>query len=360
MKRSLLLMLTLVTLCALAFAAPATTGMTMGKADVKSAGPLAFGPDGILFVGDSLGAQIVAVDTGDKLACVGPGCGSVNVQGIDSKIAAALGTTKDQISIRDLATNPVSKNIYISVSRGRGADAIAVLLKLNSAGTLSEVKLDNVKYAAQALPNPTASTSNTNKLDTITEVRYVDGKILVAGLSNEEFSSNMRVVPFPFGSVDKGASIEMYHGSHGRYETNSPIRTFVPYTINNQQFILAAYTCTPLVKIPVSDLKGGAKLQATTIAEMGAGNRPLDMVAYKKDGHEYILMANSALGVTKLDASHLEKYEAITKHSDVAGVPFKTIDDLKDVRHLQAFDDKQALVLSEANGGLDLRTVALP
>ena len=357
MKPSRLFTLVLfVSLCALAIAAPATTGMTMGKADVKSAGPLAFGPDGILFVGDSMGAQIVAIDTGDTAKAAS---GSVNVQGIDAKIAAALGTTADQISIRDLATNPVSKNVYISVNRGRGADAVAVILKLDPAGKLSEMKLDNVKYSAAKLPNPPAQGSQ--RTDTITEVRYVDGKVLVAGLSNEEFSSNMKVIAFPFASTDNGASIEMYHGSHGRYETNSPIRTFVPYTINNQQFILAAYTCTPLVKIPVSDLKGGAKVQGATIAEMGAGNRPLDMISYKKNGKEYILMANSAHGVTKLDASHLETYKAITAPTDVTGVPFTTVADLKDVRHLQAYDDKQALVLSDnGNKGLDLRTVALP
>jgi hypothetical protein len=345
-----------VSIGALAVAAPATTGMTMGKADVKSAGPLAFGPDGILFVGDSLGAQIVAIDTGDTKATASA---SINIQGIDAKIAAALGTTADQISIRDLATNPVSKNIYISVSRGKGADAIAVILKLDSAGKLSEVKLDNVKYSAAKLPNP-AQGSQTQRTDTITEVRYVDGKVLVAGLSNEEFASNMRSVPFPFEAADKGASIEMYHGSHGRYETNSPIRTFVPYTINNQQFILAAYTCTPLVKIPVSELKGGAKIQGTTIAEMGAGNRPLDMIAYKKDGHEFILMANQTRGVMKLDASHLDSYKAITAPTDITGVPYKTVEDWKNVRHLQAYDDKQALVLTDANGSQDLRTVALP
>src|SRR5580658_4624088 len=205
-----------VSLCSLAFAAPATTGMTMGKADVKSAGPLAFGPDGVLFIGDSLGAQIVAIDTGDTKAA---SAASVNVQGIDGKIAAALGTTADQISIRDLATNPVSKNVYISVSRGKNADAIAVLLKLDSAGKLSEVKLDNVKYSAAKLPNP--PTQNNQKTNTITEVRYVDGKVLVAGLSNEEFSSNMKVISFPFAPADRGALIEMYHGSHARYETNS-------------------------------------------------------------------------------------------------------------------------------------------
>jgi hypothetical protein len=153
----------------------------------------------------------------------------------------------------------------------------------------------------------------------------------------------------------------MYHGSHARYETNSPIRTFVPYTIDNKQFILAAYTCTPLVKIPVSDLKSGAKIQGTTIAEMGAGNQPLDMVAYKKNGHEYILMANSSHGVTKLDMANVGSYKAITSPiSDVAGVPFTAISELKDVKHLQAYDEKQALVLSGNSGAMDLRTIALP
>jgi len=357
MKFSRLLMLTLfVSVSALVVAAPATTGMTMGKVDIQSAGPLAFGPDGVLFVGDSLGAKVVAIDTGDTK--VGAPV-SVNVEGIDRKIAAALGTAADQISIRDIATNPFSKNVYISVNRGRGGDAKAVIVKLDTAGKLSEVGLDNVKYSVAELPNPPAQ--NNQKTNTITEVRYVDGKVLVAGLSNEEFSSNMKVIPFPFAPADRGALIEMYHGSHARYETNSPIRTFVPYTIDNKQFILAAYTCTPLVKIPVSELKSGAKIQGTTIAEMGAGNQPLDMVAYKKNGHEYILMANSAHGVTKLDMAHLDTYTAITSPvSGVAGVPFTTISELRNVRHLQAYDDQQALILSGESGAMDLRTVALP
>jgi hypothetical protein len=356
MKHSrLYTLILLASLCALAVAAPATTGMNTGKADVKSAGPLAFGPNGILFIGDSLGAQIVAIDTGDTKAVA---TASVNVQGIDGKIAAALGTMPDQISIRDVATNPVSKNVYISVNRGRGADAKAVILKLDTAGKLSEVSLDNVKYSAAALPNP--PTQNNQKTNTITQVRFVDGKVLVAGLSNEEFQSNMKVIAFPFENADRGALIEMYHGSHARYETNSPIRTFVPYTINNKQYILAAYTCTPLVKIPVSELKDGAKVQGTTIAEMGAGNQPLDMVAYKKGGHEYILMANSTHGVTKLDAAHLDTYKAITAPSDVAGVPFESLKDWTDVRHLQAYDDKSVLVLSGTSGAMDLKTVALP
>jgi hypothetical protein len=352
----------LILLLSVAAALVAAPGMTTGKADLKSAGPLAFGPDGVLFIGDSLAAQIVAVDTGDTKASAS--AAAVNIKGVDAKIAAALGTTADQISIRDIAVNPVSKNVYISVSRGKSTDAIPVLLKLDTAGTLSQVKLDNVKYSVASLPNaPANGTGRQNpRLDSITEVRYVSGKVLVAGLSNEEFQSNMRSIPYPFeaAAVDKGAGIEMYHGSHGRYETNSPVRTFVPYTINNQQYILAAYTCTPLVKIPVSELKGGAKVKGATIAELGAGNRPLDMIAYNKGGKPYILMANSAHGVLKLDAAHLDTYKSITAPTDITGVPFEHVDDWKGVQHLEQYDNNNALVLSDNNGTMDLRTIALP
>ncbi|HEY4363601.1 MAG TPA: hypothetical protein VGN17_21730 [Bryobacteraceae bacterium] len=348
---------------ALVAAPPATTGMTTGKANLKSAGPLAFGPDGVLFIGDSLGAQIIALDTGDTKASAGA---SVNIAGVDAKIAAALGTMPDQIAIRDIAVNPTSHNVYISVSRGKGADAMAVLLKLDAAGKLSEVNLDNVKYAAAALPNAASSGGGTAKgnqrMDSITEVRYMSGKVLVAGLSNEEFQSNMRSIPFPFeaAAADKGANIEMYHGSHGRYETNSPVRTFVPYTINNQQYILAAYTCTPLVKIPVSELKGGAKVKGTTIAEFGAGNVPLDMIAYNKGGKPFILMANNRHGVLKVDAAHLDTYKSITAPTDITGVPFEHVDAWQGVQHLQLYDNNNALVLSSNNGVSDLKTIALP
>ncbi len=111
----------------------------------------------------------------------------------------------------------------------------------------------------------------------------------------------------------------------------APVRTFVPYTISGQQYILAAYTCTPLVKIPVSDLKPGAQVKGTTIADLGSGNQPLDMIPYKKDGHDYILIANSSRGVMKLKADNLDSYEKIDSPTvpnpptNIAGVPYDTM-----------------------------------
>jgi hypothetical protein len=188
----------------------------------------------------------------------------------------------------------------------------------------------------------------------------VNGNVIVAGLSNEEFSSTLRSIPYPFSNASKGAGIEIFHGAHGRFETNAPVRTFVPYTIENKPHLLAAYTCTPLVKTPVSDLKPGAKVKGTTIAELGNRNKPLDMIVYKKDGKEYILMANSSRGVMKLPTEKLESYEPITARTEKQGVPYETIATLKGVTQLDKLDDANALMLMDDSGSLDLRSVPLP
>jgi len=192
---------------ALAFSA-ATSGMKAGKAQLKSAGALAFGPDGVLFVGDSMGASIFALDTGDSK----PGTAAkIEVKGINEKIAAMLGTAPDQILINDIAVNPVSKKVYLSVSRGRGPEAIPVILRVDTAGKISELSLENVAHSSVSLPDAPEgkdARGQNKRLESITEIAYVDGRVIVAGLSNEEFSSNLRSIPFPFKEAAKGASIE--------------------------------------------------------------------------------------------------------------------------------------------------------
>ena len=106
--------------------------------------------------------------------------------------------------------------------------------------------------------------------------------------------------------------------------------------------------------------KPGAKVKGTTIAELGNRNRPLDMIVYKKDGADYILMANSSRGVMKLPAQQLDSYEAITAQTEKRGVPYETIATLKGVQQLDKLDDSHALLLADENGSLDLRTIPLP
>ncbi|MEE8584677.1 MAG: hypothetical protein V3T83_07485, partial [Acidobacteriota bacterium] len=58
---------------------------------------------------------------------------------------------------------------------------------------------------------------------TITDLEFSDGELLVAGLSNQEFSSRLYRLPFPFGRQASALPVEVYHTSHGRYETHAPI-----------------------------------------------------------------------------------------------------------------------------------------
>jgi len=343
-------------LVASVLAADSTDSLKPGTPDLKSAGPLAFGPDGILFVGDPQGAAIFAIDTGDKSPAGG---GPIKVEKIDEKIAGMLGTDAKGILINAIAVNPASGNAYLSVSRGKGPDAKPVLLKVDSKGKIAELALKDVKFAKAELPN---AASGKGRQEAITGLAFLKGQVLVAGLSNEEFASNLRSIPFPFKEADKGAGIEIYHGAHGKLETKSPVRTFVPYTIKGEDNILAAYQCTPLVKIPVAQLKPGEKVKGVTIAELGNQNRPLDMIIYTKDGKDYILLANSARGLMKITTEGIDKAEGITSRiAGKAGLTYTTIDGIKGVYHLAKLDKDNALVLTKSEAGVvNLETVPLP
>lgn len=353
-----------------------TSSLKSGKLQLKSAGALAFGPDGVLFVGDSLGGSVAAIDTNDHTSP--KGAVAINVEGLDAKIAAMVGVPADQIMINDMKVNPLSKNVYLSASRGKGPDAQPLIIKVDGSGAVSNVSLDNVKFAEVNLVDAPASNPSARqdpRTTTITDMNYVNGNLLVAGMSNEEWTSALRSIPVPFKTAEKGATLQIWHDSHGRYETASPVRTFVPYTISGQQYVIAAYTCTPLVKIPVSSLTAGAQVKGQTIADLGAGNQPLDMVPYKKDGKDYILVANSAFGLLKVQADHLETYATIdspTKNPGTAGMPFDKITSVTNVKQLSQLDSSNAVVLTATSGPgpafnpgppvgpMNLKTIALP
>ena len=239
---------------------------------LASIGPLAFGPDGTLFAADNQGAAIFALDLGAQANGGAPGAKGLDA--VDGKLAALLGTGVRDISITDLTVHPSTRNAYLSVMRGQGAGAAPALFRIDGTGATSMVSLQAIRFQKVGVPNaPVANeTARRNpRTEVITDMAFADGRLWVAGLSNEEFASKLRAIPYPFASIDRGTSVEIYHGNHRQLETRSPVNAFVPYMVNNQPHLIAGYTCTPLVKFPISDLKPGDKVRGTTIAEMGAG-----------------------------------------------------------------------------------------
>ena len=338
-------------------------GLKQGDVSLRSVGPIAFGPNGILLVSDPKAATIYAVGTSDQKAGKG-----INIKGVNQKIAALLGTSPEQILIVDMAVNPSSKNAYLAVSRGRGPDAQAVIVKAGAGGKLSTVSLKGVKMARAKLPDPPADREvrrgrrrSNPRSSSITDMSFTDGRVIVAGLANEEFASTLRAIPFPFKTVDRGTTVEIFHGAHGKLETHSPIRTFVPFEVAKETRLLAAYTCTPLVEFPVADLKPAAKITGRTIAELGNRNRPIDMIVYNKGGKDYLPIANSSRGIMKVTTDNIATIKGIdSRISGTAGVKYETIKDWQGIDQLDKFNDQLAIVVRKTDNGSNLETLPLP
>ena len=334
-------------------------GMKLNAAAPKSMGAMTFGPNNTLFVGDVEDGSIVALQI-DDAASAG---GAIDITGIDGKIAQLLGTTPAEIVINDLAVHPVSKNVYLTVTRGRGAGATPVLLKVtrNAARPIEEVALANVRSSAAAIPNAPASNPSARRnprMQVVTDLAFSDGQIWVAGLSNEEFSSAFRRIPFPFNQKLETTTVEIYHVSHGQNETNAPVMTFLPTQIEGKPYILAAYTCTPLVAFEAQSLKHGQHVFGRTVAELGAGNQPLDMISYQRDGKDMILIANSRHPMMRVEAAAIASGAALKSPTKEPGIARTNLEH-PGVRQLADLDNQFVVVLQTGKeGGLDLRSIA--
>jgi hypothetical protein len=161
--------------------------------------------------------------------------------------------------------------------------------------------------------------------------------------------------------VQDQSSLEIYPAAHGRYETQAPIETFTTAELNGKKFLIASYTCTPLVLFPLSDLKQGTHVKGRTVGEFGAGNRPLDMITMKKDNESFLIIANSNRPVMKVKYKDIESYQGtldspVKEPFATAGVPYISFP-FVNVLQLDILDDTQFIYLQRsANGDLNLKT----
>jgi hypothetical protein len=356
-------------------------GLRAGTAEIAAAGPITFGPDGILFVADNAAARIYAIDVADPGP--DPGAEPFDVADVDASVGSFLGCAAEDVVIRDMAVHPRSHNVYLSVQRGRGNSGQAVLIRIDRLdGSFADLPLVDIPLAAVDIAD--APTEVDERLDTtlptgpegdeiqvgertirilrrpirtstVTDMAYVDGVLLVAGLSNEEFSSKLRRVPFPFGGAATSNNLEIFHVSHGKWETAAPIRAFVPY--DGARSILASYTCTPVVHFSLADVAPGTKTVGRTVAELGAVNQPLDMIAFTQGDEEHLLIANSAHGLVKISRRDIDSQTPLTEPTEPTGVPRET-NDLQGVTRLANLNGGHVLALqTDEDGRQHLRSL---
>lgn len=334
-----------------------TDGFITGDPAIKGMNALAFGPEGILFVGDAQSAMIFAIDTKDTKA--NKEAGNINMKNVDEKVAAILGAKVEDIQILDMAVNPISQHIYLSVQHSNG---MAVLLRTDGE-KLEHIPMEKISYAKEALTSAIAEDAKDGRgrsmrIWSISDIAYHDGKVMVSGLSNEEFSSTFRSIAFPFKANQMHASLEIYHAAHGRYETTSPIKTFMPFDLNGKPHVVASYTCTPLVLFPLDEMKAGEHTKGHTVAELGNRNTPLDIIHIENDGESYFLMNNSSRPVMKVSVAEVAAYkdyltEPVKGNSETAGVDYISLPYVN-VLQMDKYGDQVLMLQRTADGDLVL------
>ena len=181
-------------------------GLKPGKVELKSAGALAFGPDGILFVGDSTAGAIYAIDTGNTKGAAS--AAPLNVAGLSAKLAQLLGVAEADVKVNDLAVKPESGQVYLSIKAGNPPQA--ALVSIGADGTLAKVSLDNVPHQRAELadaPDSAVGRRGDPRDDAVTDLAYREGKLLVAGLAKGESPSTVREFAFPFADAATATNI---------------------------------------------------------------------------------------------------------------------------------------------------------
>src|SRR5580704_15091830 len=307
------------------FAAASAVGLALrgdlsaASGPLRSAGVLTFGPKNVLFVGDITGAKVHAFALRDRDLTSQTDIISGNfhnfegrdhVVGLDQKLAALFGTTIDKIVINDLAVHQPTQQIFLSVERGRGTDAIPAIVKVDH-GRLEILDLEIIPHSQVSIPNEPDSKAmlefDPQQMYAITDIKYYQSEIFVSGITNQRFASTLHRIPYPFNAKTATSTVEIWHPVHGEFETRAPIIRHVIRELNGVPYLFAVYGCTPLVRFPLSALKDGAHVRGDLIGELGYGANPLDMLTFTSpaDSKDYLLVTIDTRSASQIAVSDL-------------------------------------------------------
>jgi len=312
----------------LSFAALSSVATIAGAADVQSISRLEAGPGNILFVADWKAARVHAIELAPAPQ---KAAGNFNILDLESLLSHQLGGAR--ITVQDMAVRPGTDEVYVAVSAGKARTP--ALFAVTSDGKARRVDLKAAKSSSVPLRDaPSGSGSfwheTPERSFTVTDMKWRDGELFVAGLSNQEFSSTLRRIRYPFGAQQSVSSVEIFHGGHNLMETRAPVRAMSFTKLGGKPYLVAAYTCTPLVLIPLDALQDGAHVRGKTVAELGYGNTPADMISYtmKVNGktEEYMMLVNfnrvsNVIPVSELEAANARPgIEKVVPFGQIAGL----------------------------------------
>jgi hypothetical protein len=301
--------------------------------DIKFAGALEFAEDGTLFVGDNYSGAIYAFEMPAEASDAQIMASSI--ANIDAKIAELLGVGISAIEINDIAAHPVTQELYISVTRIGSSASQPALIQITQDQQINLVDLASFTFQKQDLTEfpegettfgvrgvgpsgPLARDIAKGEVPlrtlAIMDMEYYNGELFVAGVAHDNFLSSLRRMSYPFDGTQNITNVEMYHITHDQYESRAPIRAMSVQEIDGKAQLVAAYTCSPIVLIPLDDIQDGAKISANTIMDYGNG-QPLDMIPFQMQGQTMLFVTNDSRSPQVIPVAGLQDANVVD-HND--------------------------------------------
>ena len=296
-----------------------TTRSLKATGQVGSVSRIKFGPKDTLFVADWVNSKVHALHLPPATTAAGA---SFNIDDLDKPLRDVIGS--EDFVIEDMTVRPGSGEVYVALSIGN--DKVPVIVAVTADGKARPLDLAALKSTSAALDAPPSKDLTfwgriAGRSFTVTDMVWRDGKLYLAGLSNQDFASTLRILPYPFAANAEMVSVEMYHTVHNQMETRAPIRAMTFADLGGKPHLVAAYLCTPLVTIPLDALKNGAHVKGKTVAEMGYAGIPVNLVGYSAFNFQtqkpepYLMVANLFRESSIVPMSSVEEANAGTGYS---------------------------------------------
>ncbi|MEM7709951.1 MAG: hypothetical protein AAF264_04225, partial [Pseudomonadota bacterium] len=278
--------------------------------------------------------------------------GRTMVDDLGAALGALVGAPADQIAINDMTVHAASSQVVISAHRGLGPDAVPFLAKIDrgEAVLIDHAALEATAHAFDAPGEVSLEFGQPAASYAITDIDHYGGEIFVSGVSGEEFASGLRRVGYPFDSEASETRIEIWHAVHAQWETRAPIISQTIAEIDGEPTLIAVYACTPLVRIPLADLRDGEMIRGEMIGELGYGNTPIDIVQYTNpmDQSANVLVTHTnrsanAIPLTAIGAADPMPVEVPNNFgpAGLTGFPVPA----SDIRHLAMLNDGWAVAI---------------
>ncbi|HBJ35553.1 MAG TPA: hypothetical protein DDZ51_12550, partial [Planctomycetaceae bacterium] len=186
--------------------------------ELTSSGPLAFGPDGILFVSDPKAATVYAIDTKSYRSKTKTDSAAFASDDVRKSIADITGKSESDVTVADMTIDPESGTLFLSTVVA-GEAKLAVMTPGSDAKLVS---MDKVMAASTTLQNAPEDKvtgegrrASNKRLESITDLAFAEGRLLISGLTGSSPVSTVQSFQFPFRDSSTSAQVEIFHAAHG-------------------------------------------------------------------------------------------------------------------------------------------------